>query len=153
MLGALPETHEMDQLPKPASTGSTVSGAPHAVEPHTSASASSNGRPVAAADEGVDDAEKQRPAAADGRTAGPHGYLAGWKLHCTTLGICLSLILVNLEITIVGTSLVAITNDLQGFSETSWIVSGYLVTYMGMARPGIWWNCAGRIGLISCFRV
>lgn len=45
--------------------------------------------------------------------------------------IILTFFLVNLEVTIVSTSLVAITNDLHGFSETSWVVSGYLVTYMG----------------------
>ena len=28
----------------------------------------------------------------------------------------------------------AITNDLQGFSETSWIVTGYLITYTGMEK-------------------
>jgi hypothetical protein len=61
----------------------------------------------------------------------PTAYLTGWRLHCTTLGIVLALFLVNMEISIIGTSLVDITNDLQGFSETSWIVSGYLVTYMG----------------------
>jgi len=144
MLGALPETHEMDQLQKPASTGSTVSAAHHPIEPHTSSS--SNGRAVAPPDEGVEDAEKQRPAAAD---AGPNGYLTGWKLHCTTLGICLSLLLVNLEITIVGTSLVAITNDLQGFSETSWIVSGYLVTYMGFNI--VWGKLSDMFGRKSIF--
>jgi hypothetical protein len=61
----------------------------------------------------------------------PNCYITGWRLHCTTLGIVLSLLLVNLEVTIVGTSLVAITESLQGFSETSWVVSSYLVTYMG----------------------
>lgn len=40
--------------------------------------------------------------------------------------------MVNLEVTIVSTSLVDITNDLQGFDRTSWIVTGYLLTYTGM---------------------
>ena len=44
----------------------------------------------------------------------------------------LSLLLINVEVTIVSTSLVAITDDLGGFDKTSWIVSGYLVTYIGM---------------------
>lgn len=82
-------------------------------------------------------------------------YITGWRLHLTTIGyvnpttdavyscfsdanenprIALSLFLVNLEVTIVSTSLIAITNDLGGFNETSWIVSGYLITYTGMAR-------------------
>lgn len=37
--------------------------------------------------------------------------------------------LVNIEVTIVSTSLVAITNDLGGYDQTGWLVSGYLATY------------------------
>ncbi|MCJ1345171.1 hypothetical protein MMC31_003377 [Peltigera leucophlebia] len=61
-------------------------------------------------------------------SAGP-SYLHGWRLHVTTLGIVLSLFIVNLEVTIVSTSLVDITNDLEGFDRTSWIVTGYLITF------------------------
>lgn len=46
--------------------------------------------------------------------------------------VVLSLFMVNLEVTIVSTSLVDITNNLQGFDRTSWIVTGYLLTYTGM---------------------
>lgn len=46
--------------------------------------------------------------------------------------VVLSLFMVNLEVTIVSTSLVDITNDLQGFDRTSWIVTGYLLTFTGM---------------------
>ena len=42
--------------------------------------------------------------------------------------------LVNFEVPVVSTSLVAITNDLNAFSQTSWIVTGYLVTYTGEKR-------------------
>lgn len=37
----------------------------------------------------------------------------------------------NFEITVVSTSLVTITNDLDGFGHSSWIVTGYLFTYTG----------------------
>ncbi|KAI0883457.1 putative multidrug resistance protein fnx1 [Annulohypoxylon maeteangense] len=37
--------------------------------------------------------------------------------------------LVNLEISIVSTSLVSITDDLKGFSQSSWVVTAYLLTY------------------------
>lgn len=37
--------------------------------------------------------------------------------------------LVNIEVSVVGTSLISITNDLRGFSQMSWVVTGYLVTY------------------------
>ena len=37
-----------------------------------------------------------------------------------------------MEISIVSTSLVAITDDLHGFSQTGWIVVAYLITYTGI---------------------
>lgn len=37
----------------------------------------------------------------------------------------------QMEASIVGTSLIAITNDLQGFDKSSWIVTAYLLTYTG----------------------
>ena len=43
----------------------------------------------------------------------------------------MSLFLVNLEIPIVTTSLVAITNDLHSFDQISWIISAYLLGYVG----------------------
>jgi MFS family permease len=43
-----------------------------------------------------------------------------------------ALFLANLEIPIVTTSLVAITNDFHGFESGSWIISGYLLGFVGM---------------------
>lgn len=36
-----------------------------------------------------------------------------------------------MEIPIVTTSIVGVTNDLQGFSESSWLTTAYLLTYVG----------------------
>ena len=75
-------------------------------------------------------------------------YLGGLRLHsrlqrspflrvgfCLLLTVlyrlCLYLFLTNLEIPIVSTSLVGITNDLQGFSRSRWMVTAYLLTYVG----------------------
>ena len=44
----------------------------------------------------------------------------------------LSLFLANFEISIVATSLVAITDHLHGFNKNSWIVTAYLVGYTGL---------------------
>ena len=41
-------------------------------------------------------------------------------------------LLVNMEVSIIGTSLVAITDDLHSFDRASWVVTGYLITYCGM---------------------
>lgn len=40
--------------------------------------------------------------------------------------------LVNLEISIISTSLVSITNDLKSFSQASWVVTAYLLTYTSL---------------------
>ncbi|KAF2180760.1 putative efflux pump antibiotic resistance protein [Zopfia rhizophila CBS 207.26] len=58
-------------------------------------------------------------------------HLNGWRLALTTLGIIISALIINLEVSIVSTSLVSITDDLKGFKQTSWVVSGYLITYTG----------------------
>ncbi|KAI0544897.1 putative multidrug resistance protein fnx1 [Xylaria curta] len=56
-------------------------------------------------------------------------YLSGRRLHTITAGLMLAFFLVNLEITIVGTALVSITNDLKDFARASWVVTAYLITY------------------------
>ena len=45
--------------------------------------------------------------------------------------LCIALFLSSLELSVVSTSLVAITNDLHGFSRSSWVVTAYLLTYFG----------------------
>lgn len=83
---------------------------------------------------------------------GPN-YLSGWRLHTLTLGygnclcnicsvpqllqdifltlyrLCLGIFLVNFEISIISTSLVSITDDLKHFSQSSWVITAYLLTY------------------------
>lgn len=75
-------------------------------------------------------------------------YLHGWRLHVLTVAcvnpqnstrgitdisasLCLSLFLSTIETTIVSTALVAITNALNGFVKSNWIVTSYLLTYAG----------------------
>ncbi|KAF2798817.1 MFS general substrate transporter [Melanomma pulvis-pyrius CBS 109.77] len=140
------ETLEMEQIPKPASTASTMPDAEGDVNGVNGTHNGPVGKGTITRSEKKDDPETlDLPVVEEA----PNCYITGWKLHCTTLGIVLSLLLVNLEVTIVGTSLVAITNDLQGFSETSWIVSGYLVTYMGFNI--VWGKLSDIFGRKSMF--
>lgn len=78
-------------------------------------------------------------------------YLAGWRLHIMTFAsvlpihpleipsteyphsLFLSLFIATLEVSIVSTSLVTITDSLQDFGDSSWIVIAYLLTYTGMS--------------------
>ncbi|EEH05806.1 drug resistance transporter [Histoplasma capsulatum G186AR] len=53
---------------------------------------------------------------------GELNYITGWGLSFISIGMALSTFLVNLEITIVSTSLVSIANDLDDFGPTSWIL-------------------------------
>lgn len=49
--------------------------------------------------------------------------------HERSLSLCM--VLVNIEVAIIGTSLISITDDLHGFSQMGWVVTGYLITYTG----------------------
>ncbi|EPE26248.1 MFS general substrate transporter [Glarea lozoyensis ATCC 20868] len=58
-------------------------------------------------------------------------FLDGWRLQVLNIGVLLFVCLSFLEMTIVGTSLVSITNSLKGFDIASWVVSAYLITDTG----------------------
>ncbi|KAL8805180.1 MAG: hypothetical protein Q9200_005536 [Gallowayella weberi] len=58
-------------------------------------------------------------------------YLHGWNFYMLTFAICLALFLSTLEITIVSTALVSISDDLDGFHKSSWVITSYLITYTG----------------------
>ena len=45
--------------------------------------------------------------------------------------LCLRLFLVIIEMTVVSTALVAITNDLHDFEHATWIINAYILTWSG----------------------
>ncbi|KAM0131600.1 hypothetical protein ACHAO1_007201 [Botrytis cinerea] len=59
-------------------------------------------------------------------------YLKGLRLHLITAAICMTLFLTNLEIPIVTTALISITNDLHHFGQDNWIISAYMLGYVSM---------------------
>ncbi|KAF2836638.1 MFS general substrate transporter [Patellaria atrata CBS 101060] len=59
-------------------------------------------------------------------------YLKGWSLHLVSLSACLCLFLVNVEVSVVGTSLITIVRELHGVDQMGWVITGYLITYTGM---------------------
>lgn len=83
-------------------------------------------------------------------------YLKGWRLGCLALrfalwkysssarqadeccSVALLFFLVNIEVSIVGTSLISITNDLHSFKDGGWVVTGYLITYTSKAFLTRW---------------
>ena len=77
-------------------------------------------------------------------------WVTGWRLHTLSLrsapkchaavlaadtlpfSVAMCMFLVNIEVSIVGTSLISITNDLHGFRQVGWVVTAYLITYTSM---------------------
>ena len=45
--------------------------------------------------------------------------------------LCLLLFLTNMEVSIVSTSLIGIVADLGDFSKRTWLITAYLITYIG----------------------
>ncbi|KAH8685445.1 MFS multidrug transporter-like protein [Tricladium varicosporioides] len=77
-------------------------------------------------------------------------YLRGPRLWIITGALSIMLFLTNLEIPIVTTSLISITNDLNSFSESSWIISAYMLGYVSMLI--IWAKLSDIFGR-KCFAV
>ncbi|MCJ1358859.1 MAG: hypothetical protein MMC33_008859 [Icmadophila ericetorum] len=78
-------------------------------------------------------------------------YLSGWRLPAVAVAVCFGLFLATLEIFIVSTALVAITDDLHSFGRSSWIVSSYLLTYAGFLI--IWAKISDIIGRRFCLQI
>ncbi|KAI1117373.1 putative multidrug resistance protein fnx1 [Nemania sp. NC0429] len=59
-------------------------------------------------------------------------YIQGLRFWLICAAIAVVMFLVNLEVPVVITALVAITNDLQGFENVGWVISSYLLGYVGV---------------------
>ncbi|KAL4884292.1 major facilitator superfamily domain-containing protein [Aspergillus karnatakaensis] len=55
--------------------------------------------------------------------------LSALRTNIIVLGLWISLFLSSIDSTIISTSVFAISNDLHGSSQSSWIVTAYLLTY------------------------
>ncbi|ORY08586.1 major facilitator superfamily domain-containing protein [Clohesyomyces aquaticus] len=58
--------------------------------------------------------------------------LSWWKLQLLNLCLCISLFLSTVEITVVSTAVVPISDALHGFSKSPWTINAYLVAYGGV---------------------
>ncbi|KAJ2998822.1 hypothetical protein NUW58_g206 [Xylaria curta] len=59
-------------------------------------------------------------------------YIHGARFWFICVAIAIIMFLVNLEIPVVITALVAITDDLRGFENAGWVVASYLLGYVGV---------------------
>ncbi|KAL1642365.1 hypothetical protein SLS58_005439 [Diplodia intermedia] len=65
-----------------------------------------------------------------------HSRLREQRVAESTYSIALCMFLVNIEVSVVETSLVSIGDELHGFRQTGWVVTGYLITYTSKSpRP------------------
>ncbi|KAI0861409.1 MFS multidrug transporter-like protein [Xylaria cubensis] len=86
--------------------------------------------------EGEPSVEAQFVEESAGATSREHesrqSYLKGFRLYTITAVLSLCLFLTNIEIPIVTTALVSITNDLGAFDRASWVISAYLLGYVSV---------------------
>ncbi|CAG7922339.1 unnamed protein product [Penicillium olsonii] len=73
------------------------------------------------------------------------GALHGARLYLAMAGLALPLFLTSVEVTIVSTSLVTITNDLETAGQSNWVITSYLLTYTGFLI--IWASFSGIFGV------
>ena len=65
-----------------------------------------------------------------------HANPAPAVLKLMNFSVALLFFLVNIEVSIVGTSLISITDELHSIKEGGWVVTGYLITYTSEATTG-----------------
>ncbi|OTB09508.1 hypothetical protein M426DRAFT_6778 [Hypoxylon sp. CI-4A] len=59
-------------------------------------------------------------------------YIQGLRFWAISAAIAIMMFLTNLEVPVVITALVAITNDLSGFENVGWVVASYLLGYVAV---------------------
>ncbi|BCS18428.1 uncharacterized protein APUU_11256S [Aspergillus puulaauensis] len=89
--------------------------------------------------------QKECDASESGSLPAPSEHLHGLRLWIVGFGLLLALFLPSLEVSIVSTSLVTISDDLHGFDQSSWVITSYLLTYCGFLM--IWSKCGDIFGV------
>jgi hypothetical protein len=62
-------------------------------------------------------------------------YFTGRKLYLINTGLLISIFLVTLESTVISTAIVDITDELGGYSKSSWLFTAYMLTYCSAFSP------------------
>lgn len=115
----------------------------------SSSNSSTEAGPKFAAEEWINGSREVKYISLQDQDRDGYNYITGWKSHVIMAALGLALFLVNLELTIIGTALVSITNDLNDFVRASWVVTAYLITYTsGLV---IWAKVSDHIGRKSTY--
>jgi hypothetical protein len=67
------------------------------------------------------------PVAADDESQ----YITGKRLYLINTGLIISMFIVQMDSSIISTSVVDITDQLGGYEKSSWLFTAYLITYCG----------------------
>lgn len=59
-------------------------------------------------------------------------FITGRKLYLINTSLIISLFVVQLDSSIISTSVVDITDHLGGYEKSSWLFTAYLITFCGM---------------------
>ncbi|KAF3013530.1 hypothetical protein E8E14_009194 [Neopestalotiopsis sp. 37M] len=89
------------------------------------------------------------PTAGTAEHENPNRYLGGGRLVLAIIGMGIALFLPTAEASIVSTSLVTISKDLNGYDQSSWVITAYLLTYTGFLV--IWSKLTDVAGLRPTF--
>lgn len=65
------------------------------------------------------------------------GHLHSWRLWLVAISISIVYFAVQVEISIVTTSLVNITQDITGFERAGWVMSAYLLGFVSKSHLGL----------------
>lgn len=58
-------------------------------------------------------------------------YITGKRLYLINTGLIISMFIVQMDSSIISTSVVDITDHLGGYEKSSWLFTAYLITYCG----------------------
>lgn len=58
-------------------------------------------------------------------------YITGKRLYLINTGLIISMFIVQMDSSIISTSVVDITDQLGGYEKSSWLFTAYLITYCG----------------------
>jgi hypothetical protein len=67
-------------------------------------------------------------------------YITGRKLYLINTGLIISMFVVQLDSSIISTSVVDITDQLGGYEKSSWLFTAYLITFCGKYNCNHFWS-------------
>lgn len=74
---------------------------------------------------------RDTPVEGNGAADDESNFITGRKLYLINTSLIISLFVVQLDSSIISTSVVDITDNLGGYEKSSWLFTAYLITFCG----------------------